>query len=98
MRATIGLVVPAIGCAPGVMPAAESDVHRWSFDEGKESLALDPTGDRTGTVHGAQWVAGRLAGGLRFDGADDYVALPRMAWRTSRLMRTLHQCWPHMEQ
>ena len=51
-----------------VRPAAH-----WKFDEGMGTIAKDSAGTRSGTVHGATWVDGRISGALRFDGVDDYV-------------------------
>jgi hypothetical protein len=55
----------------GVQPASY-----WQFEEGGGDIVRDSTGNRDGTVHGAQWTIGRVGGGLAFDGIDDYVALP----------------------
>jgi hypothetical protein len=52
-------------------------VAHWRLDETSGTVARDSAGDRHGTVYGgAQWASGQVAGALRFDGYDDYVALP----------------------
>jgi len=48
-------------------------VAHWPFDEATGSTAYDSTGDNHGTIHGAQWTAGRIKAALDFDAADDYV-------------------------
>ncbi|HYG73398.1 MAG TPA: LamG-like jellyroll fold domain-containing protein [Planctomycetota bacterium] len=47
----------------------------WTFDETAGLNAADRSGNgNTGTlVNGSSWSAGKIAGGLRFDGVDDYV-------------------------
>ncbi|MCK4626066.1 MAG: carboxypeptidase regulatory-like domain-containing protein, partial [Phycisphaerae bacterium] len=47
---------------------------------GKGDRLLDTSGHGNhGTIHGAEWVKGRVGGGLRFDGVDDYVTVPKSA-------------------
>ena len=51
----------------------------WKLDEAEGSIAHDSVGDYDGTLHGNplwQPADGRLAGGLEFDGVDDYVSTP----------------------
>jgi hypothetical protein len=51
----------------------------WKLDEAEGSIAKDSIGDYDGTVHGNplwQPAGGKVAGGLEFDGADDYVSTP----------------------
>jgi hypothetical protein len=49
-------------------------VAHWRFDETEGNNAADSTGNgHTGTVHGATWTTGRLAGGLAFNGGSDKV-------------------------
>lgn len=76
MRAMIGLSVLALCCILGIVPAAEGGSHLWTFDEGQADQVADAVGDRPGDVHGARRTNGRRGPGLRFDGVDDYVALP----------------------
>ena len=46
----------------------------WPFDEETGTTAHDIAGSYDGTVNGgATWSAGKVAGALSFDGADDYV-------------------------
>ncbi len=75
MRATIRMSV-FMWCVFAVIPSAKSDVHVWTFDEGDGILANDLPGGRSGELHGPQWTSGRRGSALRFDGLDDYVALP----------------------
>ena len=53
-------------------------VGRWTFDEGKGSLARDVSGrGNHGTVMGgAKWTDGIIGGALQFDGTDDFVSIP----------------------
>ncbi|MEK7113544.1 MAG: Ig-like domain-containing protein, partial [Patescibacteria group bacterium] len=50
-------------------------VGYWSFNEGSGSTASDSSGNNnTGTLtNGPTWTAGKLGGGLLFDGVDDRV-------------------------
>ncbi len=52
-------------------------VGRWTFDEGKGSIARDVSGrSNHGTVMGdAKWTEGRIGGALEFDGTDDFVSI-----------------------
>ncbi|WP_347275227.1 Ig-like domain-containing protein [Candidatus Kuenenia sp.] len=50
----------------------------YTFDEGTGSTATDSSGNnRNGTITGATWTTGKIAGALNFDG-NDYVTIPRM--------------------
>jgi hypothetical protein len=40
----------------------------WKLDEGEGETLSDETGQYTGTIERAEWVAGRLGNGLQFDG------------------------------
>ena len=53
-------------------------VGRWTFDEGKGTIAHDSSGrGNHGTVMGgAKWAEGRIGGALEFDGQDDFVSIP----------------------
>jgi len=71
--------LPIMGALCGILCFAAAGVcgeHLWTFDEGQGTLAGDSLGDLSGSVRGAQWVAGQRGSALQFDGADDYVALP----------------------
>jgi peptidoglycan hydrolase-like protein with peptidoglycan-binding domain len=49
-------------------------VAHYTFDEGSGATAGDSAGSNTGTlVNGPTWVAGRIGGGIQFDGVDDSV-------------------------
>ncbi|MCK4623902.1 MAG: heparinase II/III family protein [Phycisphaerae bacterium] len=66
----------------------------WRFDEGKGDRLLDASGnDNHGRIHGATWTDGRFGGGLRFDGVDDYVQVPRSASLNSISKEITLMCW-----
>src|SRR6266511_1496066 len=56
-------------------------VGYWNFDEGIGSVATDLSGNNnTGMLtNGPLWTAGKLNGGLSFDGIDDYVEIDHSA-------------------
>ena len=60
----------ALGWRP---PPPPQMVAYWKFDEGRGTTANDSAGENNGTVHGAEWTAGRFNNALSFDGVDDYV-------------------------
>ncbi len=76
MRATIWLAAIMVVWVLGVVHAGEHTACLWTFDEEDGAWADDVLGNRAGEVYGAKWTDGRIGGGLRFDGEDDYVALP----------------------
>jgi hypothetical protein len=52
-------------------------VGHWKFDEDGGTSVADDIGGRIGTlVNGPQWTTGVFGAALRFDGINDYVALP----------------------
>jgi hypothetical protein len=51
-------------------------VAHLTFDEGMGNTAHDSAGSNDGTIHGAQWVDGKLGSALYFDGINDYVEVP----------------------
>ncbi|MBW8042565.1 MAG: LamG domain-containing protein, partial [Planctomycetes bacterium] len=61
--------------------ADPSLVGLWSFDEGAGITAFDMTAyGNDGTLQGGpQWVNGKLAMALQFDGVDDFVEVPHAA-------------------
>ena len=63
----------ALGWRP---PPPPQMVAYWKFDEGRGTIANDSAGKNNGTVHGAEWTAGRFNNALSFDGVDDYVEVP----------------------
>ncbi len=66
----------------------------WKFDEGKGDKLLDASGHSNhGTIHGATWVKGRVETGLRFDGVDDYVVVPKSASLNSINKEITLMCW-----
>jgi hypothetical protein len=48
----------------------------WHFDERRGTIAYDSIGSNHGTVQGAAWTSGKVAGALSFDGVDDVVTTP----------------------
>ncbi len=56
-------------------------VAYWKFDAGKGAMIFDASGNQNhGYIHGnAAWSKGRVGGGLRLDGKDDYVRIPKCA-------------------
>ncbi|MCK4624993.1 MAG: hypothetical protein KAV00_06770, partial [Phycisphaerae bacterium] len=66
----------------------------WKFDEAKGDRLLDTSGNGNhGTIHGATWTKGRVGGGLRFDGVDDYVEVPKSASLNSANEEVTLMCW-----
>ncbi|MDH4240213.1 MAG: hypothetical protein OEW48_11680 [Phycisphaerae bacterium] len=63
----------ALGWRP---PPPPQMVAYWKFDDGQGTTANDSAGRNNGTVHGAEWTAGRFNNALSFDGVDDYVEVP----------------------
>ncbi|MFW0862564.1 MAG: DUF2341 domain-containing protein [Candidatus Komeilibacteria bacterium] len=61
-------------CVPGDTSTCSPPVAEWKFDEKTGSNTYD-TSDNSynGTVTNATWVAGKLGGGLSFNGTDAYV-------------------------
>jgi len=55
------------------VPIPFDPFSQWKFEEGSGSEASDSAGDNDGTVNSATWTSGKVDGGLRFDGTDDYV-------------------------
>jgi hypothetical protein len=45
----------------------------WKFDEGTGTIAYDSVGNNNGTVYGATWTTGKIAGALSFNGTSNYV-------------------------
>jgi hypothetical protein len=45
-------------------------IAHWGFDEATGNIAVDSIGGHNGTIHGATWAIGVVAGALRFDGGD----------------------------
>jgi len=53
---------------------AVNPVTHWALDETSGDIAYDSVGNNDGTLYGGPvWTAGQIAGGLSFDGVDDYV-------------------------
>ena len=51
-------------------------VSYWNFDEASGITAFDSADSHDGTISGASRVAGKIGGGLSFDGANDFVEVP----------------------
>lgn len=51
-------------------------ISHWKFDEGIGTTVADPIGGNNGVINNATWTAGKLGGGLNFDGIDDDVQIP----------------------
>ncbi|MFH1881519.1 MAG: LamG-like jellyroll fold domain-containing protein, partial [Planctomycetota bacterium] len=52
-------------------------VAYWTFDEGSGDIAYDSSGNgNNGTIHGAEWDAGKYGQALLFNGQDNYVEVP----------------------
>ena len=45
----------------------------WKFDEGTGTIAHDSAGSNNGTIYGATWTTGKIAGALSFNGTSNYV-------------------------
>lgn len=71
----IGIIILSITT---VSPAGIT--HHWTFD----GNALDSVGSNNGVIYGATNAVGILGGALRFDGINDYVALPQLAVTTQQ--------------
>ncbi|MCK4623801.1 MAG: heparinase II/III family protein [Phycisphaerae bacterium] len=66
----------------------------WRFEEGKGDRLLDTSGrGNHGTIRGATWAKGRVGGGLKFDGVDDYVVVPKSASLNSITKEITLMCW-----
>jgi hypothetical protein len=52
-------------------------VAHWKFDEGTGTIAYDSSGNNNyGTLYGPTWVNGVYGKALKFDGVNDFVAIP----------------------
>jgi hypothetical protein len=77
-----------LASSAGAGPAAQ-----WRFDETAGAVAHEIISGFDGTLANmntaAAWVGGRIDGAIRFDGLDDYVALPDMDLNTNTLTISL---------
>ena len=56
----------------------ENIMGMWLFDEGKGGVATDSSKQgNDGEIHGAKWVDGKFGKALEFDGANNWVEVPR---------------------
>lgn len=74
------LTTAALALVPGQASAATSLGGFWHLDEATGSVAADDSDNANhGTTDGAAHIDGRFSRGLRFDGVDDKVVVPRSA-------------------
>lgn len=71
----VGIIILSM---TAISPAALT--HLWTFD----GNAADSVGSNDGTIYGATNAVGIIGGALRFDGINDYVALPQLAVTTQQ--------------
>lgn len=84
MRVRMGLAalltIATLALVPTSASAATSLGGFWQLDEAAGTTAADDSDNANhGTIDGAAHVAGRFSRGLRFDGVDDKVVVPRSA-------------------
>ena len=84
-------------------PGPTGLLAHWPLDEADGVTAADIVGAHSGTlINGPSWTTGRVGGGVRFDGVDDYISVPDVsvpgngltitAWvNSSSLSATSHQ-------
>ncbi|MBI2679792.1 MAG: hypothetical protein HYX25_02150 [Candidatus Solibacter usitatus] len=61
-------------------PPAQGLIGYWNFDEAGGPIAHDTSGNgRDGTVNGATWTAGKISGGLSFNGSTNNVVTGSIA-------------------
>ncbi|OOP56248.1 MAG: hypothetical protein AYP45_10060 [Candidatus Brocadia carolinensis] len=67
------------GTWPTTAPSSSNLQAYYPFNEGSGTVAGDSSGNGNhGRINGgAKWTTGRYGGGLRFDGTNDYVSIPR---------------------
>jgi hypothetical protein len=54
--------------------ALDPNLVAWyTFDEGSGTIAHDLAHGYNGTINGATWAAGKIGGGMSFDGVNDYI-------------------------
>ncbi|MCK4624992.1 MAG: carboxypeptidase regulatory-like domain-containing protein, partial [Phycisphaerae bacterium] len=91
LSACFGSVLFLASCSAG---QGKGLVACWKFEEGKGDKLLDSSGHGNhGTIHGAMWTKGRVGGGLRFDGVDDYVTVPKSTSLNSISKEITLTCW-----
>ncbi|HEY3495884.1 MAG TPA: LamG domain-containing protein [Polyangiaceae bacterium] len=66
---------PPVDCTPEPEPGAPP-VLRYAFDEDSGTTAANAAGEGEATLTGAVWTDGRLASGVEFSDAEQYVTLP----------------------
>ena len=66
-------------------PIIPDAISHWKFDEGSGTTAYDSAGSNHGTVYGAVWTSGQIAGALSFNGVDDYVATANNIFTNAQL-------------
>lgn len=56
---------------------AEGAAAAWSFEEGQGTVAVDSSGQgNNATIHGAEWVEGKVGKALKFDGNAAFLEVP----------------------
>ncbi len=88
-----------VGAGSGTVAAGANPLAHWKLDDGAGPTAIDSAGGHDGTlVNDPVWVAGKLDGGLDFDGDNDRVdvgtfdvtgsGLTMMAWFNAETIST----------
>lgn len=54
-------------------------ISHWKLDETSGTTAADWVGGRNGTLSGATWASGRVAGGVQLNGTSNFVSVPDSA-------------------
>jgi hypothetical protein len=64
-------------CGQTCAPPVTLPIAHWQLDETSGLTAMDSVGGHHGTLaNGPIWSAGKLNGGLQFDGIDDHINVP----------------------
>jgi hypothetical protein len=72
-------IVSGFVFSPRTVESEEVLVSYWKLDEGTGETIFDSATDRSATLlNGATWTTGRIGAAVTMDGADDYIALPRI--------------------
>ncbi|MEK7609595.1 MAG: DUF4082 domain-containing protein [Patescibacteria group bacterium] len=70
-------ISPQTQIAQVSVPSTSGLVGYYNLDEGTGSIANDTSGNNnTGSVNGATWTTGKIAGGLNFNGTSDFISIP----------------------
>ncbi|MCH8998255.1 MAG: GTPase ObgE, partial [Proteobacteria bacterium] len=76
-----GIAVAAVTASVTDNDSGGGPSGHWTLDDGSGLTATDSSGSGHdgALINGPTWSSGRIAGGLSFDGGDDYVDLPAAA-------------------